>query len=386
MKISIVTGFRNRDSLRVSRYLESLENQINKDFELIFVDYGSDLKISEKIKNLTSQFSFCKYIYNDTRGWPWNRSHALNTGLKISKGEYVLFSDIDLIYSNNFIDYLIKESNPLYQYFKRFYLMPESFGDFNNNLEKHTQQFSLSAINTKGAIHLVERKKLIEINGFDEFYCFWGFEDLDLYLRLKNLGIQEKWLEESVAPVFHQWHPIVSNENRYLFPNKWYEQMLIYFRLNINNSIRNNRSWGGVINAKDRLINNKSQEVHLEIPKQILLNSKTKFITNLIETLKNLKENQYIYLEVPLPKQPKKYLKKRFLSFYTKITSLFYSNQVIINDGYVKYLEREVIENKAILLPEEDIYFVLWTLIKFHNVVNDYSISIDENKQIFKLC
>ncbi len=45
------------------------------------------------------------------------------------------------------------------------------------------------------------------VNGFDERFNGWGYEDSDLVIRLIRSGIYHKSLRFG-APVFHLWHPL----------------------------------------------------------------------------------------------------------------------------------------------------------------------------------
>ena len=47
--------------------------------------------------------------------------------------------------------------------------------------------------------------KLKEINGFDEFFHFWGAEDTDMHHRLRNHGLEVEYCED-VLLMLHQWH------------------------------------------------------------------------------------------------------------------------------------------------------------------------------------
>lgn len=58
----------------------------------------------------------------------------------------------------------------------------------------------------------VWREDLIKVNGLDEDYTGWGYEDSDLVIRLLRQGT--KRLEGRFAiPVFHLWHQMQSKEN-----------------------------------------------------------------------------------------------------------------------------------------------------------------------------
>ena len=79
-EISIVFGYRNRDIARVKRCMDSLKNQTFSDFEVIFIDYGSDESFVRQVRPLIGRYAFAHYYYLYTAGYPWNRSHALNVG------------------------------------------------------------------------------------------------------------------------------------------------------------------------------------------------------------------------------------------------------------------------------------------------------------------
>jgi glycosyltransferase involved in cell wall biosynthesis len=220
MKISIIVGFRNRDIPRVKRSLDSLAIQSFTDFELIFIDYGSDLEIAQEAKKVVDQYGFATYVYNDTRGWFWNRAHALNTGIKIAKGEVCLFYDVDLILE---IDFLRKVS--LLDYKQHFYsfncfYLPKEFNVDDKNVGEVGIRFDQNYVGLC-AVHM---EFVTLINGFDEYYMVWGVEDDDFYARLSAAQIQRKQMLANDFKVFHQWHPTQSPTK----PNSWYLEMVNY--------------------------------------------------------------------------------------------------------------------------------------------------------------
>jgi hypothetical protein len=54
-------------------------------------------------------------------------------------------------------------------------------------------------------------KALQSINGFDEFYHFWGAEDTDVHVRLKNAGYKVRFFKEDLL-MLHQWHESYRNK------------------------------------------------------------------------------------------------------------------------------------------------------------------------------
>jgi len=94
---SFIISFQNRDLIRVKKSLDSLQNQTIQNFEVIFVNYGSYENVTAELETLLLNYSFCKYIYTETRGLLWNKCVALNIGINNSTGENIIISDIDII-------------------------------------------------------------------------------------------------------------------------------------------------------------------------------------------------------------------------------------------------------------------------------------------------
>lgn len=215
--ISVVVGFRNRELERVKKSLDSFKQQSFQDFELIFIDYGSDEDVASKAQLLVSRYSFCNYYYSHTRGWFWNRSRALNTGIKLAKGEVIIISDIDLIVERDFIKKISRLSFKAQFYTFSCYYLPEKISNFN--------LFASTAINDEvDYVGLCAAKKsdILKINGFDEYFMVWGVEDDDFYERLGNEGLSNIAISVNQFKVFHQWHP----SGRPRKPDMWYIAML----------------------------------------------------------------------------------------------------------------------------------------------------------------
>lgn len=94
-----------------SRYLDNLfdcfERQTVKDFEAVFVDDGSTDGSFEKIISLGEKASFpVKVIKNRGKGV----SAARNAGIPEGDGRYLSFIDVDDRITENYVEYLLKES------------------------------------------------------------------------------------------------------------------------------------------------------------------------------------------------------------------------------------------------------------------------------------
>ena len=92
---SIILPTYNRANF-LARAVESVQNQIFEDWELIIVDDGSTDNTVEVINNYQSDLRI-KYIYQENA----ERSAARNNGIKNAKGQYICFLDSDDEYKIN---------------------------------------------------------------------------------------------------------------------------------------------------------------------------------------------------------------------------------------------------------------------------------------------
>lgn len=250
--LTVVFGFKNRDIQRVKRCLNSLKSQTYNKFNVIFIDYGSDVSVSKEISMLVSSFDFCKYIYSDTRGWPWNRSKALNIGIRQSETKYVMTSDIDLIFDNYFVERMMEHVGENSAVHASCYYLPPNFKRWND-LSKLNTTFGAPCKDALGLLLLLSKENYVKVGGFDEYYQFWGVEDRDLEHRLIKSGIKTKWLDLTKCILYHQWHPIHNNKTFSFMPIGYWEDAELYYGGNIKNVVRNlDDSWGHVVARESR--------------------------------------------------------------------------------------------------------------------------------------
>jgi hypothetical protein len=85
----------------LKRCLESIRKLRCRDFEVIVIDNGS---VDDTVQNLGQSFSEVRLERNDTnKGLP----HAVNQGLRLARGEYVMLLDVDTEVRENTLDLLL---------------------------------------------------------------------------------------------------------------------------------------------------------------------------------------------------------------------------------------------------------------------------------------
>jgi glycosyltransferase involved in cell wall biosynthesis len=255
--VSVIVAFKNRESGRVVNFLESFLIQDYPNKELIFINQGSNDEISNYIEALLYDKPQVRYIYNNTQGHLWNKSNALNIGIKNSSSEYILILDIDLILPKNYI------TNLFLQIKDGLFITPNAFyldKDYETNLGDLTfGNIPEKAIENFIGICLVKREILESIRGYDEFYTVWGAEDDDIIKRLQLFGLNRKIVSAFDLPSFHQWHKVLAPRD----PNHWYLEMVQYLFSN-NSVIRNIESWGQIVVKGNRYFYNNEIVFHDE--------------------------------------------------------------------------------------------------------------------------
>jgi glycosyltransferase involved in cell wall biosynthesis len=231
----IVTTYNWPSALKLC--LESLFAQQDSNFEIIIADDGSNMA------NLALNKSYCanspveiQYAYHEDSGF--RAGIIRNKAVALSKSEYLLFVDGDCILPENFITTHRALADPGYFIPGNRVLLSQLFTQevIEQQQSLHNKPwhyFLMLRIQNKinrllpflqlplGFFRKVRPKKwqnamtcnlgvwkhdFIAVNGFDEQFEGWGYEDSDLVIRLIHAGVNRKE-GRFAAPVLHLWHP-----------------------------------------------------------------------------------------------------------------------------------------------------------------------------------
>lgn len=210
--ITVVIGTRNQASFRLRNALRSIREQ-DYDASLIqirIIDYGSEFEVGETINLLSREF--CATRLRVDSSTCWNRSHALNIGIRAASTKFVLTSDVDIVFQRNYLSEVIAElrRTPLSVVYSQTWDSTEDMidllaggfvdVDFRELRQKCTPRPAGHGINATFTqfYHL--------IRGYDEFYQVYGAEDVDLHRRFNRLGLTDRNISERSCFI-HQWHP-----------------------------------------------------------------------------------------------------------------------------------------------------------------------------------
>ncbi|SNR36556.1 galactosyltransferase-related protein [Lutibacter flavus] len=201
--ITLVFTYKNRSIQIVEKCLNSLQYQSNINFQVILVNYGSEQLITKDLEFLIKSYSFINYFSCPASKQLWNKSKAINIALKNCNTPYFFVGDIDMIFKEDFIEYLnfFKNENGAI-YFQVGFLNKEE-----SKLDKPFEKYSIKHLSNREAtgMTLYPTKLLKFLNGYDEFYHGWGAEDTDVHCRLLNANFDLKFYNEKVL-ILHQWH------------------------------------------------------------------------------------------------------------------------------------------------------------------------------------
>ncbi|MFO1256909.1 MAG: glycosyltransferase family 2 protein [Gammaproteobacteria bacterium] len=243
----IVTTYNWPEAL--DRVLMALNRQrVTSPLEVIVADDGSTQMTADLIARYKRQFNFPLYhVWQPDEGF--QAAKIRNRAIAKAQHDYVIFLDGDCQPLADFVSNHVKLANKGWFVFGNRVLLSRSF---SSTLLSHTYDFeALNAFRLiqkrlKGQINrllpflrvplgplrrcqpnrwkgvktcnlAVWRDDLVAVNGLEEAFTGWGYEDSDLVLRLQKFGVKCKDGRFSV-PVIHFWH---EEQDRSLAADNW---------------------------------------------------------------------------------------------------------------------------------------------------------------------
>ena len=236
MKISVIVPVYNRLEHFRALFICLLRQNRQID-ELIITDDGSSQQILDYIADLIPKASFkIKNIYQEDKGF--RKTRALNNGVINSEGELLIFCDQDLIFGEEYIEYMeknikkgcfllcrpisvneeekdiiLKKIELSNKYEELLKPLPKDYLESVNKTLKTDRKrrilnilkLSKRGIKLVGMSYAVMKSDYLKVNGYDENYNGWGEEDDDFGNRLYVAGVKGKELKTPNMQI-HLWH------------------------------------------------------------------------------------------------------------------------------------------------------------------------------------
>lgn len=190
--------------LRALEYQDIRADSVITGYEVVLVDDGSTDGTLEWLEAHKDEFPHVTWYFQDHQG----PAAARNLGVKEAKGDTIIFIDSDLVVTENFLqahaDALVKGEEQLGRDRIFTYGWVINTCDFDNPNSEPYKITDFSAAYFATGNVAIARKWLEEAGLFDTRFQLYGWEDLELGVRLKKLGLKLIKCPEAVG---YHWHP-----------------------------------------------------------------------------------------------------------------------------------------------------------------------------------
>ena len=206
MKISIVMvdgAFRER-----FHTVDSLGRQTMpaEQYELLWVEYYDTVKatLEERIRRRPGF-----RIVTLGRQGTYHSSYCFNAGIEAARGDLLVIPDADIVVEDDFLETVLREhrTNPKLVMYVSRYDEPQEQHVPEVRRDRLRDVCVLTNPANYGGCLTVRKEWLMKINGYEQHPVFGtGFHanGLDVYTRLKNLGLHVMWHPE--LKLYHPWH------------------------------------------------------------------------------------------------------------------------------------------------------------------------------------
>lgn len=233
MKVSLIIVTYNAPQY-LALVLESVCRQKVLPYEVVVADDGSTDDTRQLVESLQNDFPCgLKYVWHEDKGF--RSAKIRNMAIKVTEGDYLIFSDGDLMFHPKFVsDFLVMSDEKELLIGTRLFLSRDftmellkegacykPFIPICSKVEKNQlngiripyiyrlfKVYYEPSMKLRGGLLIVSKREIELIGGWDESYEGWGSEDTDLVMRLIHNGCRARKLKHQ-GLTYHLWH----NEN-----------------------------------------------------------------------------------------------------------------------------------------------------------------------------
>lgn len=257
-ELSVVVCFKDWGLERIEGVTKSIQaSGLGERIEVIIADYGSEN--SEGFQASLESLGV-RYFYFETDG-TWSRSRALNLGIREARGQYVVTTDSDMVFTPStfprILDLLSTTSSSYFIVQCRD--LPEGIThrDIEGGGYSWSQLEAMARLRPRwgmGGLIAFPMEAYWELRGLDERLHTYGGEDIDLAKRLGRIGLRRVWVDEPQVRMFHVWHPSSLESAEQTEAGKAAVVRNRQIHLNDQSTCRNLEGWEGRPSDADPLV------------------------------------------------------------------------------------------------------------------------------------
>ncbi|NUN64206.1 glycosyltransferase family 2 protein [Pseudanabaena biceps] len=200
---SIIIPTYNRLAI-LQKCLQAMEAQdFTQPYEIVVIDDGSTDGTLEFLQTHKADFPHVQLFQQDHQG----AAIARNTGIELARGDIIVFIDSDLVVTPTFLS-AHAQSLGVNDCAFTYGLVINTNNFDNPSSEKVKIQDISTAFFATGNV-AISKHWLIKAGKFDTSFHQYGWEDLELGIRLKQLGLK---LIKCPKAVGYHWHPAFAIE------------------------------------------------------------------------------------------------------------------------------------------------------------------------------
>lgn len=168
-------------------------------YEVVVVDDGSEEDLEPVVRGVagTMRIRFIRLPRN------LGRAAARNRGIEVARGEVIVFIDSDVFVPPGFLEAHRRLHEPYGHVVGRGPLLLTEHLEDPFTRPPVLQDPSPAFLDTANAS--VRRVHLLASGGFDEGFRHYGWEDLDLGIRLQRMGLRRVFSRRAVAYHYQPW-------------------------------------------------------------------------------------------------------------------------------------------------------------------------------------
>jgi glycosyltransferase involved in cell wall biosynthesis len=188
----------------LQKCLQAMEAQdFTQPYEIVVVDDGSTDGTVEFLRDHSDRFPHVRLFLQNHEG----AAIARNTGIDVAAGEIIVFIDSDLVVTPVFLSAHAKALANSDRAFT--YGLVINTNNFENPTSAQVKIQDISTAFFATGNVAIAKHWLMVAGKFDTSFRQYGWEDLELGVRLKNLGLKLIKCPEAVG---YHWHPAFTIE------------------------------------------------------------------------------------------------------------------------------------------------------------------------------